>query len=111
MRGIFAGAVLVIVAAVPTPAAAIDYISQFRSLDATASGSPVHKENSELGFWAETASIAHVTLALPPLVLASGFASQTSDLVDELITTSGSLNARSSNFDAGSAAASCRLNS
>ena len=37
MRGIFAGAVVVFVAAVPTSAEAIDYISQFRSLDANAS--------------------------------------------------------------------------
>jgi hypothetical protein len=78
MRGIFAGAVLVIVSAVPTSAAAIDYISKFRSVDATASGSPVHKENSALGVWTETASITHITLAFPTVVLASDFVSQTS---------------------------------
>jgi hypothetical protein len=100
MRGIIIGTVAILLAAAPS-ARAVDYIRQFRSVDATAGGT-AHEESTALGFWSDTANVALATASLPPFLIAEGFAKQSSSLSDSLINMSGTLSAYGAEFGQGS---------
>lgn len=94
MRGILCGAVIAFLVTTPTVHAAFNYVSQDRSIFASAGqgggqavGDP--KQTGALGPWSETALAVYGN----EFGDASGSASQVSDLASEQITMSGALSA------------------
>jgi len=99
MRGILVATAAVFLAAAPS-ARALDYVSQFRSVAATASagrddGLTDHKESSALGPWGNFASTGILYVDDQGIVIGilKGSADQISDLAIQQVSMSGSLDA------------------